>query len=189
MELSVGSLPESRDPIRAALKISSSRELAAAAARILALGGFVSDAEPLLNRVLKEFPPTHTEASSVYLPAIRAALDLAHHDPAGAIRELDAARPYDALEVYILSERAEAYLEAGRNADAAAEYQKIINQIKMPSAEVALAHLGLGRALARSGDTAKARIAYQDFFALWKDADADLPVLAAAKQEYAKLKS
>jgi hypothetical protein len=52
----------------------------------------------------------------------------------------------------------------------------------------ALAHLGLGRAYTLQGDTQKARTAYQDFFALWKDADPDIPVLIAAKAEYAKLK-
>jgi hypothetical protein len=52
----------------------------------------------------------------------------------------------------------------------------------------ALAHLGMARAYALQGDTAKARVAYQDFFALWKDADPDVPVLNAAKSEYAKLK-
>jgi hypothetical protein len=52
----------------------------------------------------------------------------------------------------------------------------------------ALAHLGLARAYALQGDTAKARVAYQDFFALWKDADPDTPVLISAKSEYAKLK-
>jgi hypothetical protein len=51
----------------------------------------------------------------------------------------------------------------------------------------ALAHLGLGRAYALSGDTAKAKIAYQDFLVLWKDADADVPILKEAKSEYASL--
>ena len=51
----------------------------------------------------------------------------------------------------------------------------------------ALAHLGLGRAYALSGDTVKAKTAYQDFFALWKNADADVPLLTQAKAEYAKL--
>jgi len=51
-----------------------------------------------------------------------------------------------------------------------------------------LAHLGLARAAVLTGDTSKARQAYQDFFALWKDADADLRVLIEAKQEYEKLK-
>jgi hypothetical protein len=52
----------------------------------------------------------------------------------------------------------------------------------------ALAHLDLARAYALSGDSAKAKGAYQDFFALWKDADSDIPILIAAKSEYAKLR-
>lgn len=72
---------------------------------------------------------------------------------------------------------------------AAAEFQKILDH---PGAVVdepigALAHLGLGRAYALSGDTAKAQAAYQDFLAPWKDADTDIPILKEAKAEYAKL--
>jgi hypothetical protein len=52
----------------------------------------------------------------------------------------------------------------------------------------ALARLGLARAYAMQGDAAKARTAYQDFLTLWKDADADIAILIAAKAEYAKLK-
>ena len=52
----------------------------------------------------------------------------------------------------------------------------------------ALAHLGLGRAYALAGDSARARTAYQDFLALWKDADADIPILRQAKSEYATVK-
>ena len=51
----------------------------------------------------------------------------------------------------------------------------------------ALAHLGLGRAYALQGDKAKVRGAYQDFLALWKDADPDIPILKQAKAEYARL--
>ena len=50
-----------------------------------------------------------------------------------------------------------------------------------------LAHLGLGRAYAMSGKTAKAKAAYQDFFTLWKEADLDIPILKQARAEYAKL--
>ncbi len=79
---------------------------------------------------------------------------------------------------------------AGQGAEAAREYQKILDHrgVVINGIIGALAHLGLGRAYALQGDTAKARVAYQDFFALWKDADPDVPVLVAAKSEYAKLK-
>lgn len=71
----------------------------------------------------------------------------------------------------------------------AAEFQKILDHRGIAPAvtEHSLAELGLGRAYAIAGDTAKARAAYQDFFALWKDADPDVPILKEAKAEYAKL--
>jgi hypothetical protein len=86
--------------------------------------------------------------------------------------------------------RAEAHLSAEQGAAAAAEFQKILDHrgLVWNCATGALAHLGLARAYAMQGDTAKARAAYQDFLTLWKDADADIPVLVAAKSEYAKLK-
>jgi tetratricopeptide (TPR) repeat protein len=86
--------------------------------------------------------------------------------------------------------RAEAYRAAGQGAEAAREYQKILDHrgVVVNGPIGALAYLGLGRAYALQGDTAKARVAYQDFFGLWKDADPDVPILVAAKSEYAKLK-
>ena len=91
--------------------------------------------------------------------------------------------------MYPVYVRGEAQLAAHNGAAAAAEFQKFLDHrgivINFPLG--ALAHLGLARAYALSGDTAKARTAYQDFFALWKDADPDIPILKEAKAEYAKL--
>ena len=86
--------------------------------------------------------------------------------------------------------RGEAHLALHQGSQAAAEYQKFLDHrgIVLNSPIGALAHLQIGRAYAMQGDTAKARAAYQDFLTLWKDADADIPVLVAAKSEYAKLK-
>jgi tetratricopeptide (TPR) repeat protein len=86
--------------------------------------------------------------------------------------------------------RGEAYLAAHQGGEAAAEFQKILDHrgILLNEPIGALAHLQIGSAYAMQGDTAKARAAYQDILALWKDADADIPVLVAAKSEYAKLK-
>jgi hypothetical protein len=85
--------------------------------------------------------------------------------------------------------RGQAYLAAHSGTAAAAEFQKFLDYrgitINFPLG--ALAHLQLGRAYALSGNTAKARTAYQDFFALWKDADPDIPILKEAKAEYAKI--
>ena len=92
--------------------------------------------------------------------------------------------------LYPVYVRAEAYLSAQQGPAAAAEFQKILDHrgLLWTCATGALAHLGLGRAYAMQGDPAKAKAAYQDFLALWKDADADIPVLTAAKAEYANLK-
>jgi hypothetical protein len=80
-------------------------------------------------------------------------------------------------------------LRAANGAAAAEEFQKIIDHrgivLNLPLG--ALAHVGLARAYALAGDTAKSKAAYQDFFALWKDADPDIPILKEAKAEYAKL--
>jgi eukaryotic-like serine/threonine-protein kinase len=85
--------------------------------------------------------------------------------------------------------RGEAYLAARRGIEAAAEFQKILDRrgIVANAPIGALAHLGLGRAYALSGDKSKAKSAYQDFLTLWKDADPDIPTLKQAKAEYAKL--
>jgi hypothetical protein len=85
--------------------------------------------------------------------------------------------------------RGEAYLAAQRGSEAAAEFQKILDRRGLVLSEPigALAHLQIGRAYAMQGDTAKAKAAYQDFLKLWKDADPDIPVLIAARAEYAKL--
>jgi len=85
--------------------------------------------------------------------------------------------------------RGEAFLAAHRYAEAAAEFQKILDHRGIVGADPigALAHLQLGRAFALSGDLAKAKTAYHDFLTLWKDADTDIPILLQAKAEYANL--
>lgn len=90
------------------------------------------------------------------------------------------------LPIYL---RARVYLALGRGSDAADEFQKILDHHGIVLNELigALAHLGLPRAHAMSGDTAKARSAYQDFLARWKDADPNIPILKQAKAEYAQL--
>ena len=89
--------------------------------------------------------------------------------------------------VYI---RGQAQLAAHNGAAAATEFQKFLDHrgITLNFPLGALAHLGLARAYALSGDTAKAKTAYNDFFALWKDADPDIPILQQAKAEDANLK-
>jgi hypothetical protein len=110
---------------------------------------------------------------------------------------LEAAAPYELGQppelqlgtMYPVYIRGQAQLAAHNGAAAATEFQKFLDHrgITLNFPLGALAHLGLARAYALQGDTAKAKTAYNDFFALWKDADPDIPILVAAKAEYAKL--
>ena len=80
-------------------------------------------------------------------------------------------------------------MAAHQGAAAAGEFQKIVDRPGVVVNEIigSLAHLGLARAYAMQGNTSKARTKYQDFFALWKDADPEIAVLREAKAEYSKL--
>jgi predicted Zn-dependent protease len=132
-----------------------------------------------------------------WLPTIQAAIALAQNQPEAAIQNLQAAAPYELGTpppfqigtMYPTFLRGEAYLRIHRGNDAAPEYQKFLDHrgvvLNFPLG--ALARLDLSRAYAMAGDTAKAKAAYQDFFALWKEADPDIPILKQAKAEYAKL--
>ena len=90
------------------------------------------------------------------------------------------------IPVYI---RGVAYLRTRNGPEAAREFQKMLDHRTMigNATTSALTHLGLARARVFEGNTSAARSAYQDFFALWKDADPDIPILKEAKAEYARL--
>ena len=125
-------------------------------------------------------------------PSIRAEIEINRGNPAKAIELLQVASPYEfgwASRVLPNYVRGQAYLKARQGKEAAAEFQKILDHrgVCQTLPECALAHLQLGRARALAGDNPGARGAYQDFFALWKDADPDIPILKEAKAEYAKL--
>lgn len=161
----------------------------------LALAGDSVDAQKLADDLNQRFPEA-TFVRFVYLPLLRAALSLRQGNSHKAIESLGAATPYELasapwygpmMPVYV---RGEAYLAAHEGAEAAAEFLKIlVHRGLVANAPIgALAHLGLGRAYVLQGDTAKARAAYQDFLALWKDADPDIPILKQAQAEYLKLR-
>jgi tetratricopeptide (TPR) repeat protein len=127
----------------------------------------------------------------------RSALALNSGNAQAAIEVLSPAAAYElghtnedfTFALYPIYFRGQAYLAAKNGTGAAGEFQKILDHASIVGNEPigALAHLGLGRAYALSGDTVKAKTAYQDFLALWKNADADVPLLTQAKAEYAKL--
>jgi serine/threonine protein kinase/tetratricopeptide (TPR) repeat protein len=154
----------------------------------LALCGEVAQAQSLVNELAKEYPH-FTIVNEIWLPPTRAALELDRGNASQAITELQAARYEAAGEFWPQYVRGLANLKLGKGAEAAVEFQKILASrgYAALSPLYPLAHLGLARATALQGDAAKARKAYEDFFALWKGADGDIPVLIEAKKEYEKL--
>jgi tetratricopeptide (TPR) repeat protein len=154
----------------------------------LALAGNEQKARDLATKVAGR-RPEDTWVQSVWVPGILAIIELKHGNPGKALELLNTARPYDRADSDTLLVRGTAYLKAGRGSDAAQEFQRILDLRNLAPAdyELALAQLGLGRSYALQGDKVKARTAYQDLLALWKDADADIPILKEAKAEYAKL--
>ncbi len=156
----------------------------------LALCGEVAQAQSLVNELAKEYPH-FTIVNEIWLPPTRAALELDRGNAAQGITELQAASRYEAAgEFWPQYVRGLANLKLGKGAEAAVEFQKILASrgYAVLSPLYPLAHLGLARATVMQGDAAKARKAYEDFFALWKDADGDIPALIEAKKEYEKLK-
>jgi tetratricopeptide (TPR) repeat protein len=161
-----------------------------------ALAGDVADANRAIDDLTKRFPQ-NTVVQTRYLPMARSALAVNSGNAQAALDALSAAAPYElghtnedfTCALYPIYFRGRAYLAAKNAAAAAGEFQKILDHSGVVGNQPigALAHLGLGRAYSLSGNTVKAKTAYQDFFALWKDADPDIPLLIQAKAEYAKL--
>ena len=128
--------------------------------------------------------------NAIWLPTIRATIELRRNNPAQAIDLFEGTKQYEAAaKFWPPYVRGQAYLKLGRGAEAAPEFQKILDHRGWDplSPLYPLAQLGLARAAVLTGDSEKARKTYQDFFALWKDADADLPILITAKKEYEKM--
>ena len=181
-----------------ALKLSSGRDLQYFAALAFAYTRDDTRAKTLADDLDKRFPED-TIVQFNYLPSVRGRLALNKGDASGAIASLAAAAPYElgatkAIDLnwsamFPVFVRGEAYLAARQGREAAVEFQKILDHrgLVLNQPIGALAHLGLGRAYVLQGDIPKAKAAYQDFLALWKEADADIPVLQQAKAEYQML--
>ena len=191
----MGFVKEASEEMNAGLAISDNKDSRSAASAVFARVGDVTRAQKLADELAKEFP-FDTLLNNVWLPATRAIIDIQRNQAAQGVTRLESAVPYDlggppqGATYWSMYIRGEALLKSRDGAKAAAEYQKILDHrgIDPTSPLYSLARLGLGRAYAVEGDGAKARAAYQDFFALWKDADADVPVLKSARAEYEKLK-
>ena len=197
-EAAFGNLAEARRNAEAALRLEpDSQSVQIEAALGLAMAGENVRAESLARDLDRLFP-LDTQVQSLWLPAIHAQLALNRKNPAAALERLEASSRIDLGQIQFINNisclypvyiRGQAYLAAGKGSEAAAEFQKILdhNGIVWNCWTGALAHLGLARAYALAGDTTKAKAAYQGFLGLWKDADADIPVLKQAKAAYAKL--
>jgi eukaryotic-like serine/threonine-protein kinase len=195
-EAEFGNTALARQDVAAALKLAPGRTVKLLSALALARTGETGQAKALADELEKNYP-SETVLKVYWLPTVRAALDLNANDTTQALESLEAAAPYELGQppqfqlgtMYPAYVRGITYLATRNGTAAAAQFQRILDHpgivINFPTG--ALAHLGLARAYAMSGDTQKARTAYQDFLTLWKDADADIPVLKAAKAEYAKL--
>ncbi|MGA8732290.1 MAG: protein kinase [Terriglobales bacterium] len=172
----------------AALAISQGYTVKLVAAVSMAFDGDGKRALELASEVSKE-RPDDTLVHAVYVPGLQAAVALNDGNAKNAIDLLQPALAYDKGSLEAKYIRGLAYLKNRQGAEAAGEFQKILARRNITPADplMSLSHLGLARAYALSGDTAKSRAAYQDFFALWKDADPDIPILKQAKAEYAKL--
>jgi serine/threonine protein kinase/tetratricopeptide (TPR) repeat protein len=198
-EAFVGNVAVARQKARDALNLSKGRDVEYGAAFALALVGDSSSSQALAKDLESRFPED-TSVRFSYMPTLRALLALNRGDPVHAIDLLQSAAPYELAApgidyyfffggLYPAYVRGEAYLAESRGTDAAAEFQKILDHrgIVVSDPIGALAHLQLGRAYVLSGDKAKAKAAYQDFLAIWKEADLNIPILQQAKAEYAKL--
>jgi DNA-binding winged helix-turn-helix (wHTH) protein/Flp pilus assembly protein TadD len=160
-------------------------------AMAFALAGDAADAKVEVDKIASH-TPSGSFLGQVFVPEFRGAIELGRGNAARALDLLAPAAPYEAgwFDLYMAAYlRGEAYLLAHRGQEAAVEFQKIISHrgIVANSEIGALAHLGIGRAYAMQADFPRARVAYQDFLALWKDADTEIPILKEAKAEYAKL--
>ncbi len=192
-EALAGNQALAKQQARAALVLANGRDVRTLAAVAFGMAGDSAQAARMADELASQFPED-TIVQFVYLPTIKAAAlpVSAAASSDRVIKILAPARQYelgDALPLYPAYLGGEAYLTGHRGSAAAAEFQKIIDHPGIVTNNLigALAHVDLARAYTIQGDKVKARAAYQDFLALWKDADPDIPILKEAKTEYAKL--
>ncbi len=194
-----GNGADGQNAANAALKLASGRDVQYTAGLAIALSGDSSRSEALAGDLENRFPED-TFVKFTYVPVLRALAALGRGMPADAVERLEIARQYELAAnglnfsfylggLHSAYVRGEAFIALHRYAEAAAEFQKILDHRGIVGADAigALAHLQLGRVFALSGDKAKARASYEAFLTLWKDADPDVPILKKAKAEYGRL--
>ncbi|MGC2365855.1 MAG: tetratricopeptide repeat protein [Candidatus Sulfotelmatobacter sp.] len=190
-EAEIGNHVRAKEIAARSLALSRGRSNGPTLLIALSLAGDTSQAQKLLDD-LKTRYPEDTLTQSAYIPMAEALIQPNSGDSTKSIEILrptarfELAPAVSFLPIYV---KGLTYLRAHQGREAAAEFQKILNHrgVWFIATEYALANVGLARALAAEGDIAGSRHAYQDFFALWKNADPDIPILKEAKAEYAKL--
>jgi len=191
LEASVGNFAAARRETAASLALSHTRSNLPLLAGTLALSGESKVALGLLEDLKRRYP-SDSQVNNVVVPTTTALLDSAKGNASTALQSLERTRPYELgciwafFPIYV---RGLVYLRNRQGQEAAGEFQRILQHTALGATNsfYPLASLGLARASVVASDTGKARTAYQDFFALWKDADPDIPILKQAKAEYAKL--
>ena len=184
-----GDSQQSSKDVNAALDFGRSRSILEAAAATLSLMKHRVQGLSLIDELTRRYPED-VLIKSLYIPEVRAALELNHNGAAAVVDLLRSTTPYETTDPIPSYLRGLAYLnEANQGTKAATEFQTVVAHrgLNQTSPIYAASYVGLGRAYALSRDTAKAKLAYQDFLTLWKDADPDIPILKQAKAEYAKL--
>ena len=195
-EVEVGNASAARQAVARALALAPARDVKVLSALALARAGEYSQSKNIMA-ALKKSEPSNTFLKVYWFPVLEASMAIAQHAPDRAVIALEPALPYElgnpppeaigTLHPAYL--RGLAYLDEKNGTAAASEFQKFLDHPGVVQNFLlgSLAHLQLGRAYAISGDQTKAKIAYNDFLTLWKDADPVIPVLKAAKEEYAKI--
>ncbi len=198
-EALLGNAREAREGARRALEWSKSRDVEYGSSFALAISGDDPGSQALAKDLERRFPED-TLVRFTYLPVIHALSALNHGRPSDAIKQLQIAAPYDLAipgtwfgffgNLYPIYVRGQAFLVENRTAEAAAEFQEILDHPGIVCSDPvgAVARLQLGRAYAMSPEKTKARSFYEDFLTLWKNADTDIPILRQAQTDYAKLR-
>jgi tetratricopeptide (TPR) repeat protein len=195
-----GNQAAARQKATEALALGRGREVDYAAAFALAVSGHVSRARALADQLARDYPED-TSVQFMYLPTLRALFALDAHDAAAAIQSLETASRFDLAlggigfngyfgKLYPIYVRGLAYLAAQQPAEAAAEFQRILDHrsIVLVDPIDAFARLQLARALTLARDTVKAKSTYDDLLTLWKDADAKIPMVEQARAESLRLR-
>jgi eukaryotic-like serine/threonine-protein kinase len=188
----VGNASKARELAASSSALAHGRSNMEPLALTLAMIGDGSRAQAVTEDLTRRFP-SDTLLHDVWIPCAGALTALNRKTPEPAIDALRASTPFEmgtSQGLFPIYVRGLAYLQAKRGTDAIVEFQKIVDHrgVAPVAPEHSLAKLGLGRAYIVTSDSAKARAAYQDFFALWKDADPDVPILKEARAEYEKLR-